>query len=89
MIDQDGLAVVTPHGTVAARLAWSELSILKTNGRTRGPGGEDAVLLEAAGARRTHRFIVPAEDPISLEATVALLTGTPVPDPPRKTRKRK
>jgi hypothetical protein len=89
VVDQDGLTVITPHRTTAARLTWSELTVLKTAGRTRAPGGEEAVLLEATGARRSHRFVVPTEDPLALEATMAEITGIPPPVPNRKSRRRK
>jgi len=89
VVDQDGLTVITPHGTTGARLTWSELTVLKTAGRTRAPGGEEAVVLEASGARRTHRFVVPTDDPGAFETTMAGITGVPPPDVPRKSRKKK
>jgi hypothetical protein len=85
-IDQDGLTVIAPHGTTAAQLTWSELTLLETVGHTRAPGGEEAVALEATGPVRTHRFIVPTEDPVALEATIAAITGDTRPDRPRNAR---
>ncbi len=89
VVDHDGLTVITPHRTTAARLAWSELTVLKTAGRTRAPGGEEAVFLEAAGTQRSHRFVVPTDDPLALEATMAAVTGIPPPAVPRKSRRRR
>ena len=48
VIDHQGLSVFAPNGTAAAELSWSELTVLRTAGPTTAPGGEEAVLLEAA-----------------------------------------
>jgi hypothetical protein len=89
LVDHEGLTVFAPDGKTAAALAWSELTVLRTTGRTTAPGGEDAVLLEAATEVRTHRFVVPTVDAEGLESTVAGLTGEPAPDPPRRGRRRR
>jgi hypothetical protein len=89
VIDDRGLSVWAPDGTVAAELAWSELSVLRTAGPATAPGGEDAVLLEAASALRRHLFAVPTGDSGALEATVAALTGRADDGPPRRARRRR
>jgi hypothetical protein len=77
IIDDHGFSVIAPDGEIAAALAWSELTVLQTTGRVSAPGGEAAVLLEAASSVRTHRFAVPTADPGALESTIAALTGVP------------
>ena len=77
IIDDQGLSVITPDGETAAALAWSELTVLQTAGPVRAPGGEDAVLLEASSSARTHRFAVPTADPVTLESSIAAITGVP------------
>lgn len=89
MVDHLGLTVFAPDGGAAAVLAWADLTALRTTGRTTGPGGEDAVLLEASSASRTHRFAVPTVDAGALETTVAAITGVPAVDPPRRSRRRR
>ena len=88
VVDDDGVSVVSPTGTTAAALAWSDLTVLRTGGRTTAPGGEEAVVLEAATAERMHRFAVPTDDAGRLESTIAALTGIPSPGPPRRRRRR-
>ncbi len=88
VVDHDGLSVVAPHGSTAAALAWSELTVLRTEGRTTAPGGEEAVFLEASRGERTHRFVVPTDDASSLESTIAAITGVPGPEPSRRARRR-
>ena len=75
VVDQVGLTVFAPDGSVAAALAWSDLTILRTTGRTTAPAGEDAVLLEASSSTRTHRFAVPTDDAGTFESTIATITG--------------
>jgi hypothetical protein len=89
VIDHDGLTVLAPHGATAAVLAWSALTILRVAGRTTAPGGEDALLLQASTATRSHRFIVPTTDTAGLEATIAEITGVPPTETsPRRRRRR-
>ena len=83
------LSVLAPDGTAAAELSWAELTVLRTAGPTTAPGGEDAVLLEAASVLRTHRFAVPTDESGALEKTVAAITGVSEDDPPRRTRRRR
>jgi hypothetical protein len=89
IIDDHGFSVMAPDGEIAAALAWSELTVLQTAGRVSAPGGEDAVLLEAASSARTHRFAVPTADPVTLESTIAALTGVPPAGPSRRTGRRR
>jgi hypothetical protein len=89
VIDHRGLSVFAPEGTVAAELAWSELTVLRTAGPTTAPGGEEAVLLEAASALRKHLFAVPTGDSVALEAAMAAITGTAEDNPPRRGRRRR
>jgi hypothetical protein len=89
IIDDHGFSVVAPDGVIAAALAWSELTVLKTTGRVSAPGGEEAVLLEAASSIRSHRFAVPTADPGALESTIAALTGMPTSGPSRRAGRRR
>jgi hypothetical protein len=89
VIDHRGLSVFAPDGTAAAELAWSELTVLRTAGPATAPGGEDAVLVEAASALRTHLFAVPTGDSVALEATMAAITGVADDDPRRPARRRR
>jgi hypothetical protein len=81
VVDDFGLTVVSPEGKTAAKLAWSELTSLRSKGPTTAPAGESAVLLEATSATRAHQFLVPTEDPAALERVIAVVTGIPVPVP--------
>jgi hypothetical protein len=89
LVDLHGLTVFAPGGATATSLAWSDLTVLRAAGRTSAPGGEEAVLLEASSAARTHRFAVPTDDPGSLETTIAVITGVPGPESGRRTRRRR
>jgi hypothetical protein len=89
IIDDQGLSVIAPDGVTAAALTWAELTVLRTAGRVRAPGGEDAVLLEASSSLRTHRFAVPTDDPVTLESTISALTGVPPTGAPRRDRRRR
>jgi hypothetical protein len=89
VVDHRGLSVFAPDGTAAAELAWSELTALRTAGPATAPGGEDAVLLEAASALRTHVFAVPTSDAAALETTVAAIAGAAEVNPPRRARRRR
>jgi hypothetical protein len=89
VVDQVGLTVCAPDGSTAAALPWPDLTALRTSGRTTAPGGEDAVLLEAASATRTHRFVVPTGDADTFEKTIAAITGVPGSDSRRRPRRRR
>jgi hypothetical protein len=88
-LDEFGLTVLSPEGKTAAKLAWSELTSLRTKGRTTAPAGETALLLEATSATRSHQFLVPTEDPAALERLIALVTGIPAPAPTGRKGRRK
>jgi hypothetical protein len=89
VVDHVGLTVMAPDGSNAAVLAWPDLTVLRTSGRTTAPGGQAAVLLEAASATRTHRFVVPTGDADTFEVTIAAITGAPDPDSRRRWRRRR
>jgi len=89
VVDHGGLTVFSPNGTVAASLAWAELTVLRTTGRTTAPGGEGAVLLEASSPTSTHRFAVPTGDATTFESAIAIITGVPVTDSRRRSRRRR
>jgi hypothetical protein len=89
VVDQVGVTVGAPDGAIIAVLAWPDLTALRTTGRTAAPGGQDAVLLEAATATRTHRFLVPTADADGFERTIAAITGVPDPDSRRRSRRRR
>jgi hypothetical protein len=89
VVDQVGLTVCAPDGSTAAALTWPDLTSLRTSGRTTAPGGEGAVVLEAASATRTHRFVVPTGDADSFERTIAAITGAPISDSRRRSRRRR
>ena len=89
VLDHQGLTVFAPNGSAAAALAWPDLRVLRTTGRTTAPGGEDAVLLEAASSDRTHRFAVPTGDADTFESTIAAITGVPAPHSRRWSRRRR
>jgi hypothetical protein len=79
IVDEFGLTVLSPEGRTAAQLAWSELTSLRTMGRSTSPAGEPALLLEATSAARAHQFLVPTEDPSALERLIGVVTGIPIP----------
>jgi hypothetical protein len=87
VVDHNGLVVSSPAGTTAAALTWSEMTVLRTAGRTTILEGPDAVVLEASTAIRTHRFAVPTGNPGALEAAIGAITGVPAPDPPHRGRR--
>ena len=88
VIDDRGLTVIAPHGSVAATRSWPELVFLRTLGPATAPAGETAIVLEAADTARVHRFLVPTEDPSRLETLVASLTGVPLSREPPRPRRR-
>jgi hypothetical protein len=87
VVDHNGLVVSSPGRSTAASLTWSEMTVLRTAGRTRILEGPDAVVLEASTAVRTHRFAVPTDDPGALETAFGAITGVPAPAPPGRNRR--
>ncbi|HXX89484.1 MAG TPA: hypothetical protein VEI83_04575 [Acidimicrobiales bacterium] len=71
VLNQIGITVLKPDGGVGAVLPWSSLSSVSTVARWSTPTGAPALLVEAVTDKRTHRFLVPAEDPDELQAMIA------------------
>ncbi len=86
VMDASGLTVRKPDGAVGAALGWDEVSGLVADKRMRTPAGHPGVVLEAVTAVKTHRFVVPSDNPAGLEYEVAQLAGAlaagPPPPPP-------
>jgi hypothetical protein len=84
VLDGTGFTVRKPDGDVGAVVAWADVSGLVASKRIRTPAGHPGVVVEAVTASRTHRFVVPSENPDGLEYEVtqlasAVVTGQPVP----------
>jgi hypothetical protein len=84
VLDGSGFTVRKPDGDVGAVVAWADVSGLVASQRIRTPAGHPGVIVEAVTASRTHRFVVPSENPDGLEYEVtqlasAVVTGQPVP----------
>jgi hypothetical protein len=77
-LDGSGLTVRKPDGTTGAFVAWSEVSGLVADRRMRTPAGSQGVVLEAVTTSRTHRFVVPSDNPEGLRHEIAQLAGTMV-----------
>ncbi len=74
-LDGAGLTVRKPDGAVGAVLAWTEVSAVVTSGRMRTPAGNQGVVVEAVTPSRTHRFVVPSDNPEGLEYEIGQLAG--------------
>ena len=74
-IDAEGITVRKPDGAVSAVMAWAQLSSVTARRRMRTPVGRLALVLEAATASKTHRFVVPAEDPEAVEREITRISG--------------
>src|ERR1700722_3803845 len=66
LLDGSGLTVRKPNGDTGAVVAWTEVSGLAADKRIRTPAGHPGVIIEAVTASRTHRFVVPSENPDGL-----------------------
>ncbi len=91
VLDGSGLTVRKPGGDVGAVVAWADISGLAASERMRTPAGNPGVIVEAVTPSRTHRFVVPSDNPEGLEYEVGQLAGAvmargPVPDPGPKPR---
>jgi hypothetical protein len=91
LLDGSGLTIRKPDGDIGAVVAWAEVSGLVANKRMRTPAGNPGVILEAHTASRTHRFVVPSENPDGLEYEVtqlasAVIAGLPHSRPGPKQR---
>jgi hypothetical protein len=77
-LDESGLTVRKPDGTTGAFLAWTDVSGLVADRRIRTPAGSQGVVLEAVTTTRTHRFVVPSDNPDGLRHEITHLAGTMV-----------
>jgi len=75
VLDPAGLTVVKPDGQAGAAVAWADMFALTATGRMRTPTGHPGVVVEAVTSARTHRFMVPADDPDRLEREIARVVG--------------
>jgi hypothetical protein len=73
VVDDRGVTVRKPDGEVSAQLDWAQLSSVTASGRMRTPVGRPGVILEVTTASKTHRFVVPADEPGSIERDIARL----------------
>jgi len=73
VLDGSGLTVRKPDGDIGAVVAWSDVSGLVASKRIRTPAGSPGVIVEAVTASRTHRFVVPSDNPAGLEYEVTQL----------------
>jgi len=85
VLDGSGLTVRKPDGDIGAVVAWADISGLAASERMRTPAGNPGVIVEAVTPSRTHRFVVPSDNPEGLEYEVGQLAGavivpSPVPD---------
>jgi hypothetical protein len=93
MIDGSGLTVRKPDGSIGAVVSWADVSGLGATRRIRTPAGSHGVIVEAVTSSRTHRFVVPSDNPDGLEyeinqvAATMVAAGT-VPDSSPKRRSR-
>ena len=81
VMDEAAVTVRKPDGDVGAVVNWADVSRLGVGGRMAAPLGDpiDGVIVEAVTAERTHRFVVPTEDPEGLEREIAKLASAVVP----------
>ena len=77
-LDESGLTVRKPDGTTGAFLPWADVSGLVADRRIRTPAGSQGVVLEAVTTTRTHRFVVPSDNPEGLRHEITHLARTMV-----------
>ena len=82
VLDGSGLTVRKPDGAIGAVVAWADISGLVASKRIRTPAGHPGVIVEAVTATRTHRFVVPSDNPEGLEYEVTQLASAVVAGPP-------
>ena len=75
-LDESGLTVRKPDGTVGAFVAWTDVSGLVAERRIRTPAGSQGVVLEAMTTSRTHRFVVPSDNPEGLRYEISQFATT-------------
>jgi len=78
VLDESGLTVRKPDGDIGAVVAWADVSGLVASKRIRTPAGNPGVIVEAVTASRTHRFVVPSDNPDGLEYEVTQLASAVV-----------
>jgi len=76
MFDGSGLTVRKPDGELGAVVTWADVSGLVASKRMRTPAGHRGVIIEAATGSRTHRFVVPSDNPDGLEYEVMQLAAS-------------
>jgi hypothetical protein len=84
VMDETAVFVHKPDGDIGAVVSWEDVSRLGVGGRMPAPLGArgavvDGVIVEAVTAAKTHRFVVPTEDPEGLEREIADLAAAVVP----------
>src|ERR1700722_1216304 len=84
VLDGCGLTVRKPDGDIGAVVAWADVSGLAATKRIRTPAGSPGVIVEAGTATRTHRFVVPSDNPEGLEYEVAQLATAVVSGSPKR-----
>jgi hypothetical protein len=76
VLDGSGLTVRRPDGAIGAVVAWTDALGLTASERMRTPAGSPGVIVQAVTASRTHRFLVPSDNPAGLEYEVTQLAET-------------
>ncbi len=75
-IDTRGLTVAKADGTMVWQVEWTEVAELSTPERSRLPGGQEGVVLAVATHEaREHRFVLPAPDQASVEASLGTVAS--------------
>jgi len=72
-IDELGVCVIKSDGSLVAVLPWDDIGELSATERTVTPEGDIAVIVEASTPLRTHRFVVPTDNPDGVEAALGEL----------------
>jgi hypothetical protein len=80
VIDQLGMTVTKADGAVAAVFRWDDLQGLRTAELVETPNGGGALVVEVDSYIRTHRFVVPTDDPGGLEVVIAELAASRLPE---------
>jgi hypothetical protein len=78
MLDESGLTVRKPDGSIGAVVSWADVSGLGATRRIRTPAGSHGVIVEAVTSSRTHRFVVPSDNPDGLEYEINQVAGAMV-----------
>jgi hypothetical protein len=86
VLDGSGLTVRKPDGALGAVVTWAEVVGLTASKRMRTPAGHRGVIVEAQTPSRTHRFLVPSDNPDGLEYELGQLAGSARGDHPDERR---